>query len=257
MREVVCDCPLASVFSSLGTWGRTSRLQVWLEGALPSQRPGSLCRAVPGERPQADPPGLEQVWGGSRMPLQACSLLPPTSYLSILLTLRAGPAHPHPVPCSHPSLPPPHLRLSHHLFIPAPGLSCPIASAPQAPSLSVCRSLLGVPLAPALAVCLRPSSLSSSPPAPVGGCCDLGGGPAAGSPGFWFPGWERQWLRGPGRPGAAAAAAAGSGGATWLGRRGGWAVRGPPFVSPLPRAWRLTRRSATCLRPAGLSGSRR
>ena len=113
VREVVCNCPLASVFSSLGTWGRTSRLRVWLEGALPSQRPGSLCRAVPGERPQADPPGLEQVWGGSRMPLQACSLLPPTPYLSILLTLRAGPAHPHPVPCSHPSLPPPHLRLSH------------------------------------------------------------------------------------------------------------------------------------------------
>lgn len=160
VREVVCDCPLASVFSSLGTWGRTSWLQVWLEGCPPQPAPwfsmqGSSWRGATGRFP-----GLEQGWGGgSRMALQACSHLPPTPYLSILLTLRAGPVHPHPFPCSHPSLPPPHLPLSHHLFIPAPHLSCPIASVPQAPSLYVCLclSLLGVPLAPALAVLLSPT----------------------------------------------------------------------------------------------------
>lgn len=221
VREVVCNCPLASVSSSLGTWGRTSRLQVWLEGCPPQPAPWFSVQFLERSHRQI-PRAWSRCGVGSPMPLQTCSQFPATPCLSILLTLRAGPVHLHPVPCSYPSLPsaPPSFCPIISLFLP---LICPAQSplslGPPPCMSCLCLSLLGVPLAPTLAVCLRPSSLSSSPQPPMRGCGDLGGGSAAGSPGFWFPGWERQWQRGRGQPGGAAAA--GSAGTTWLGRRGG------------------------------------
>lgn len=264
MREVVCDCPLASVFSSLGTWGRTSRLQVWLEGCPPQPVPWFSVQGSSWREATGRPPGLGAGVGlDLRCPSRPVPSSLPPPCLSILLTLRAGPVHPHPVPCSYPSLPPappsfcPIISLFLPLICPA---QSPLSLRPPPCMSCLCLSLLGVPLAPTLAVCLRPSSLSSSPQPPVRGCCDLGGGSAAGSPGFWFPGWERQWQRGRGQPGGAAAAGAAR--TAWPGRRGGqeWERGGwsepPPFVSPLPRAWRLTHSSVT-LWPTGLCGSRR
>lgn len=213
--------PAGLCFLQLGDLGKNKQAP-GVAGRVPSPASALVLCAVPGEKPQADPPGLEQVWGWisdappdlfpapchpvSLYPLDSQGWTSPLSSCPLFLPVLAL--------C-------PTFFLSHHLFIPTPHLSCPIASVPQAPSLYVMFMSFPscVPLAPTLAVCLCPSSLSSSPQPPMRGCGDLGGGSAAGSPGLWFPGWERQWQRGRGQPGGAAAA--GSAGTTWLGRRGG------------------------------------
>lgn len=160
VREVVCNCPLASVSSSLGTWGRTSRLQVWLEGCPPQPAPWFSVQFLERSHRQI-PRAWNRCGVGSPMPLQTCSQLPATLCLSILLTLRAGPVHSHPVPCSYPSLPsaPPSFCPIISLFLP---LICP-AQSPLSLRPPPCMSCLCLSLLVSLWL---PPLLSASAPLP-------------------------------------------------------------------------------------------
>lgn len=129
--------PAGLCFLQLGDLGKNKQAP-GVAGRVPSPASALVLCAVPGEKPQADPPGLEQVWGWisdappdlfpapchpvSLHPLDSQGWTSPPSSCPLFLPVLA--------PC-------PTFFLSHHLFIPIPHLSCPIASVPQAPSLYV------------------------------------------------------------------------------------------------------------------------
>lgn len=210
--------PAGLCFLQLGDLGK-NKLAPGVAGRVPS--PASALVLYAGqflERGHRQIPGLGAGVGGW------ISDGPPGLFPS-----ASHPVSLHPLDSQGRTSPPSSFPLFSPVPAPAPPpsvpsslYSCPPICPAQSPLSLRPPPCMSVYVSPFLVSLWLPPLLSSSPLPPVRGCCDLGGGFAAGSPGFWFPGWERQWLRGRGRPGGAAAAAAGSVGATWLGRRGGW-----------------------------------
>lgn len=131
--------PAGLCFLQLGDLGKNKQAP-GVAGRVPA--PASALVLCAGQFLERSHRQIPRAWSrcgvGSPMPLQTCSQLPATPLSLHPLDSQGWTSPPSSCPLFLPILAPcPTFLLSHHLFIPAPHLSCPIASVPQAPSLYV------------------------------------------------------------------------------------------------------------------------